>query len=69
VFREAFGDLATEAMRTRFGQEWDVRIEDASHPPVGGGGTIADYWIRRGTLSRVRPQSLVVRGETILAVN
>jgi hypothetical protein len=53
VFREAFGDLATEAMRTRFGREWDVRIEDGSHPPADQGGVIADYWIRRGTISRL----------------
>jgi hypothetical protein len=52
VFREAFGDLATEAMRTRFGREWDVYIEDGSHPPADRGGVIADYWIRRGTISR-----------------
>jgi hypothetical protein len=55
VFREAFGDLASEAMRTRFGRDWDVRIEDASRPPAGRDGVIADYWIRRGTLSRAPP--------------
>ena len=52
VFREAFGDLATEALRTRFGRDWNVRIEDASHPSAGRGGVIADYWIRRGAISR-----------------
>ena len=26
VFREAFGDLASEALRTRFGRDWDARI-------------------------------------------
>ena len=54
VFREAFGDLATEALRTRFGREWDARIDDDT-AVSGPGGVIADYWIRRGTLSRVRP--------------
>jgi hypothetical protein len=52
VFREAFGDLATEALRTRFGREWDARIEDASPPSLGSGGVIAEYWIRRGTIAR-----------------
>ena len=54
MFREAFGDLATEALRTRFGREWDVRWmrrEPAALQPAVG-GVIADYWIRRGTLSR-----------------
>jgi hypothetical protein len=54
VFHEAFGDLATEALRTRFGREWDARIDDDA-AASGRGGVIADYWIRRGTLSRVRP--------------
>jgi hypothetical protein len=56
VFREAFGDLATEALRIRFGREWDARIEDASPPSLGAagaGGVIAEYWIRRGTIARV----------------
>jgi len=55
VFREAFGDLATEALRTRFGREWDARIEDASprsRGAAGSGGVIAEYWIRRGTIAR-----------------
>ena len=57
VFREAFGDLATEALRTRFGREWDARIEDASPPSLGaaGSGVIAEYWIRRGTIARAPP--------------
>jgi hypothetical protein len=55
VFREAFGDLASEALRTRFGRDWDVRIEDASDPSAGRDGVIADYWIRRGTLFRAPP--------------
>jgi hypothetical protein len=55
VFHEAFGDLATEALRTRFGREWDARIDDDT-AASGRGGVIADYWIRHGTLSRVRPR-------------
>jgi hypothetical protein len=54
VFHEAFGDLATEALRTRFGREWEARIDD-DMAASGRGGVIADYWIRRGTLSRVQP--------------
>jgi len=56
VFREAFGGLASEALRTRFGREWDARIEDGAAPlrdPSGHGGVIAEYWIRHGTLTRV----------------
>ena len=55
VFREAFGDLAAEALRTRFGREWDARIEDApgrSRGSAGGNDVIAEYWIRRGTIAR-----------------
>jgi hypothetical protein len=55
VFREAFGDLATEALRTRFGRQWDARIEDALPPlrgSAGSSGVIAEYWIRRGTITR-----------------
>jgi hypothetical protein len=55
VFREAFGDLATEALRTRFGRDWDARIEDALAPlsgAAGPGGVIAEYWIRRGAIAR-----------------
>jgi hypothetical protein len=56
VFREAFGGLVTEALRTRFGREWDARIEDGAAPlrdPAGRNGVIAEYWIRHGTLTRV----------------
>ena len=55
AFREAFGDLAAEALRTRFGREWDARIEDASAPSrgsAGRGGVIAEYWVRHGTITR-----------------
>jgi hypothetical protein len=56
VFREAFGGLASEALRTRFGREWDARIEDGAAPlrdPAGRGGVIAEYWIRHGSVTRV----------------
>jgi hypothetical protein len=54
VFREAFGDLAAEALRTRFGRNWDARIEDAwpSSHTAKADGIIAEYWIRRGTITR-----------------
>ena len=54
VFLEAFGDLAAEALRTRFGRDWDARIERtaAVSPDAAPGGVIAQYWIRRGTIAR-----------------
>ena len=53
VFREAFGDLPAEALRTRFDRDWDARIADT--PTPFGGGVIAEYWIRHGTVSRSPP--------------
>ena len=55
AFREAFGDLATEALRTRFARNWDARIEDASPSSrtTPAAGVIAEYWIRRGTVTRL----------------
>jgi len=55
VFREAFGDLPTEALRTRFERDWDARIVADPQPArdsAGGGPVIAEYWIRRGTIAR-----------------
>ena len=55
AFREAFGDLASEALRTTFGREWDARIEDSpasSGALVTRGPVIAEYWIHRGRISR-----------------
>jgi hypothetical protein len=55
VFHEAFGDLPAEALRTRFGRDWDARIVAAAAPSRGtaaGGDVIAEYWIRHGTLTR-----------------
>lgn len=54
VFREAFGDLATEALRTRFARDWSARIVDdpVSAGSSAAGGVIAQYWIRRGTIAR-----------------
>jgi hypothetical protein len=55
VFKEAFGDLPSEALRTRFGRDWDARIVAASAPLRGSDGTgdvIAEYWIRHGTIAR-----------------
>ena len=52
VFREAFGDLATEALRTRFDREWDVRIVADPQAASAGGGVIAEYWIRSGAIAR-----------------
>jgi hypothetical protein len=54
VFREAFGDLPAEALRTRFGRDWDARIVEspaASRGTADGNGVIAEYWIRHGTLT------------------
>ena len=55
VFREAFGDLTAEALRTRFARNWDARIEDTSAPSRGTAAdtVIAEYWIRRGTITRL----------------
>ena len=57
VFREAFGDLASEALRTRFGRDWDARIvaQPAALRGGAGGGIIAEYWIRHGTIARSSP--------------
>lgn len=52
VFLEAFGDLPAEALRTRFGRDWDARIERTSAVPTAASGVIAQYWIRRGTITR-----------------
>ena len=55
VFREAFGDLPAEALRTRFARAWDARIVTARGPgrgSVGGGDVIAEYWIQHGAISR-----------------
>ena len=54
-FREAFGDLASEALRTRFSREWDARIEDSPMSSVASvkrGPIIAEYWIRSGRITR-----------------
>ena len=54
-FREAFGDLASEALRTRFGRDWDARIESSaptSEAFVSRGAIIADYWIEHGRIIR-----------------
>ena len=56
VFREAFGDLATEALRTRFDRDWDARIVADQRPARGSAaedGAIAEYWIRDGTITRL----------------
>jgi hypothetical protein len=58
VFREAFGDLASEALRTRFARNWDARIVADPAPlrsSAGGSGVIAEYWIRHGTIARTPP--------------
>lgn len=55
-FRNAFGDLAAEAMQTAFDTEWDARIEnrDASSPKTGTRGAVAaEYRMERGRISRV----------------
>jgi len=55
AFREAFGDLASEALQTTFGREWDARIENSSASSgtlVTRGPVIAEYWIQRGRISR-----------------
>ncbi|HLQ46925.1 MAG TPA: hypothetical protein VK137_19425 [Planctomycetaceae bacterium] len=57
AFREAFGDLASEALRTRtrFGRDWDARIENSapkSEVSVRRGAIIADYWIEHGRIIR-----------------
>ena len=51
-------DLAAEALRTRFGRDWDARIVAEPAPlrsSAGGGGVIAEYWIRHGTIARASP--------------
>ena len=55
VFHEAFGDLAAEALRTRFDRQWDARIVADPQPArgsAGNGNVIAEYWIRDGTITR-----------------
>jgi hypothetical protein len=55
VFREAFGDLAAEALRTRFDREWDARIVADPQPArssAAGNSVIAEYWIRNGAIAR-----------------
>jgi hypothetical protein len=55
AFREAFGDLASEALRTTFGRDWDARIENSaptSEAAVRRGSIIADYWIEHGRMIR-----------------
>jgi hypothetical protein len=55
VFREAFGDLAAEALRTRFDRDWDARIVAdpvSARGSAAGAGVIAEYWIRHGTIAR-----------------
>jgi len=60
AFREAFGDLASEALRTRFSRKWDARIENSpasSESPIRRGPVIADYWIQRGRIIRASVRS------------
>jgi hypothetical protein len=55
AFREAFGDLASVALRTRFSREWDARIENSLLPsdvPASRGSIVAEYWIKRGRITR-----------------
>jgi hypothetical protein len=56
AFREAFGDLASEALRTTFSREWDARIDNSPGPseaPVRR-DVVAEYWIQRGRITRAR---------------
>jgi hypothetical protein len=52
AFREAFGDLASEALRTRFSREWNARIVNSPGPPEAvSRDVIAEYWIQRGRIT------------------
>ena len=53
-FREAFGDLVSEALRVRFSRQWDARIENAQprSEPLVQRELVAEYWIRRGRITR-----------------
>jgi hypothetical protein len=49
--QNAFGDLATEAMRTVFERDWIVRMAPV---PEGAPDRIAEYRLDRGTVTRIR---------------
>jgi len=60
-FREAFGDLASQALNTTFSRDWDAWIESsppASGTPVRHGPVIAEYWIERGRITRASDRRL-----------
>ena len=46
----AFGDLLTEALQTRFERDWVGRIDDPD-----GDNVIAEYSLKRGRVDRLRP--------------